>query len=186
MEFNTDHCHTTQATRFDRDTTPNNPKSPRQQATPNVKAEYRLYRTCLREPAVNAGNEAAPSFMERVLALHTVTHAAKDMARTVFESESHGTEHKPQTASKTVGKSSPDLGSEIDFVLTDIVVVTKAIVDTIVESSPTNCTSTLQLQIVKAVESTFEDTLQKRYFNSNNGRKTAMFNVVEQVLNEGA
>lgn len=40
----------------------------------------------------------------------------------------------------------------------------------------------LQFQISKAVESTFEEALEAKYFKFNNGRISAMFNVVEQAL----
>lgn len=62
--------------------------------------------------------------------------------------------------------------------------MTKAEVEPIVESLLTKWTSTLQWKVLKAVESTFEDTLQVSYFNPSSGLKTAMFKVLQQVLRE--
>lgn len=117
------------------------------------------------ELSVIAGKEAAPSFMERVLAFHTVTHAAEDMIGTVVESEFGDTEHKSPSPSKTVIRSSPDTRSETKHVLTDPAVVTKDDVRAIVESTLTRCTITLQSQVLKAIQSTFDGTIKAIYFN---------------------
>lgn len=60
--------------------------------------------------------------------------------------------------------------------------MTKADVQEIDKNSLTKCTTTLQSQIVKAVDSTSKYKLQASYFTSNNGSKNDMFKVVEQAL----
>lgn len=56
------------------------------------------------------------------------------------------------------------------------------------EARDENClkkwTTTIQTYIVENVDSIFEDAFQARYFHSNNGLKTAIFNVFEQTLCE--
>lgn len=66
--------------------------------------------------------------------------------------------------------------------LADLGIVTKTEVEGIVKTCLTKCTSTLQSQIVKTVESTLEDPIQVSNFSSNNGLKTAMSNAIEQPL----
>lgn len=45
-------------------------------------------------------------------------------------------------------------------------------------------TNTVQSQIFKAVDYTFENALQVDYFNLNNGLRSTMFNVIEQALGD--
>lgn len=73
---------------------------------------------------------------------------------------------------------------EVERTLDDLSVVTKTKIDAVVENRLIKCTNTLQSQIVKTVGFTFDDALQASYFESNNGFKSAMFNVVNQVLGE--
>lgn len=150
-----------------------------------VRSPDRMYEVALTEPVVTAGKEAAQSFMDCILAAQTGTHAQEDVAAPVVESYSDDTKQKPQPSVKTVNKSSADTQNEIVHVLPHLGVVGKTKVKEIEEIGGTQLTkrySTLQSEIVKAVESTFEDTLQTSYFNSTNGLKTAMFKVVEQGL----
>lgn len=63
------------------------------------------------ESTVTVGKEAAPSFMEPFVAVHTVTRAAEDMGGTVVESNSDDTEHKSKPPSKTVVNPSPNTRS---------------------------------------------------------------------------
>lgn len=83
--------------------------------------------------------------MERVYVAHSVTRAPKNLAGTIFGSGSHDTEHKLQSISRTIVKSSPDTGSEIDQVLAEPRVLTKSGVWTIVESGLNKCKSPLKL-----------------------------------------
>lgn len=68
--------------------------------------------------------------------------------------------------------------------LADLRVLTKTVFEGFVENCLIKWSNTLQLQIVKDVESTFKDALQARYFNTNNDLKSAIFKVLEQVLGE--
>lgn len=143
------------------------------------------YETVFPKPACMNTKEAVPSFMERVLNLHTVTWATKDMAGTVVaESDFDPTEHKSQLLQKSVVMLSSDSRNEIDRVLEDLSVVTITSVEAIAETSLTKWMSTLQLQIVKSAVSTFEDALQASYFNSDYGLKTVILIVVERALGE--
>lgn len=182
MDFNTKNCHTTRVIRSALAAALSDAECALHRVTPDICAKSGLHETVLTEPVVTAGEEAAPSFMERVLELHTVTCAAEDMAATVVESGSDDTQHKPQPPSKTVVMSSPDTRSEMEHALADAGFMTNADVEAIVEIRLTKWTSTPQSQIVEAVESTFEEALQARCFNSNNVLKAAMFRVVEQAL----
>lgn len=71
-------------------------KGPLHQAAPKAGDKYGSYETASTEPTVDAGKEAALSFMERVLVGHTVTRAAEDMTVTNVESDINDTDHKPQ------------------------------------------------------------------------------------------
>lgn len=71
--------------------------------------------------------------------------------------------------------------SEIRRALANLNVGRKANVEGIVENRLTTWANVLQ-QIVKTFYSTFEDTLPTSYFNSNDGLKSAMSNVLEQAV----
>lgn len=58
----------------------------------------------------------------------------------------------------------------------------KSDVEAIVKSLLTKGPITLKSQIVRGVESTFENTLQESYFTSNNCLTPAMFELVDQAL----
>lgn len=51
--------------------------------------------TALPEPAVTTSKGRAPSFMEHVMAKHTVTKANEDMNGTIVESDSDAIDYKP-------------------------------------------------------------------------------------------
>lgn len=75
----------------------------------------------------------------------------------------------------------------MDHALGNISVVTEVDVEVIVESRLAQLISTLQLQFMNALKSTFEGTRQVRYFNSSKALKTAMFqNTFEQALGQVA
>lgn len=81
--------------------------------------------------------------MERLLAVHTVICAAEGMDGTIVEMDSDDTKHKQQLLSKSVVKSSVAMKREIEHVLTDHGVVSKANVETTVESRLTKWTTIL-------------------------------------------
>lgn len=53
-----------------------------------------------------------------------------------------------------------------------------------VENTLTKLTSSLQMYILETLQFIFDDALQERYLKSNNGFKSAMFNVVGQAFAE--
>lgn len=99
--------------------------------------------------------EIATSFMKRVMASDTVSKACKYMACTFVESDSDITEHQLQLPLKSVVQPPPDMKSEIDVALTDLVVVTNSNDDEIVDNLLTEWSNTVQLQMFKAVELPF-------------------------------
>lgn len=150
----------------------------------DVGAKALSIETVLLEPAVTISMETAPSFIKRVLAVHTAPKANEDMDGTVLRSESDATGYKLQMPSKPIMKLLFDTKSEMERVLAYLGVLSTTDVEAIFDNQLTKWTSTLRSQNVKAVGSTFENALQRSYFKSNNGLKSAMFNVVEQVLGE--
>lgn len=76
-------------------------------------------------PAITTNRETAPSFMERGMAVHTVTSAKEDMDGTVVKSDSKATYYKPQPPSKSVVKTLSYKKSKIKGALSDLSVVTK-------------------------------------------------------------
>lgn len=184
MEFTTDNAHTTRATRSDLATALRNPERVLHAATVDVGAKTPSFETALPVPAGKPNNGMAPSFTECVMAAHTVTKTNEDMACTLVKSDSDSTDYNPQPPSKSIVKPSYDMRSEIESALADFIVVTKTDVEPIVKNDVTKWTTTLQSQIVKAVESLFKNTMQTSYFNSNNGLKSALFNVFEQALGQ--
>lgn len=86
--------------------------------------------------------------------------------------------------SKPAVKLPPDTRSKMEHVIADLTVVRKADVVAIVESCLNMWTSTLQSHVVKAVQSTSEDTSPLNYINLNKGLKFAILNVVDQALGE--
>lgn len=105
MELNNEHCCTTRATKSDLAVAISDPEHAMHLTPPNVSEKSRSYETSLTEPAVTVGKEAAQSFMERVLAVHTVTCAADHLAGLVIESD-YDTERKPEPPLKTVARLS--------------------------------------------------------------------------------
>lgn len=134
MKFNTDHCRTTRATRSHLAAALRDPKGALHRATPNVGAKSGSYQTALMEPSVTAGKELAQTFMECVLAVHTVNCAAENMDGSVVKTDSEDTKHKPQLQVKTAVKSSSDKRGEIEHVLAVLGIMMKADVEATVES----------------------------------------------------
>lgn len=60
--------------------------------------------------------------------------------------------------------------------------MTETNVDAILEIRLKKCTNMLQLQIVKFIQSTFEDALRASYFKAYNGLTCVMFNAFEQAF----
>lgn len=116
------------------------------------------------------------------LDMHTVTKATEDMDGTDIESSSSAIENRSKELLKSVLKLLSDKRSEIEPILEDLSVVTKASAETIVETRLTNWTRTLHTQVVKAVELTFEDALQASYYYSINPLKTAKVNLDQQTM----
>lgn len=101
------------------------------------------------------------------------------MVESVVESDSEAIEQKLQTLLKFVVRQLYDMKREIEHILADPNVVKKTDVGVIVRNCLTKCTSTLQWQMVKAVEPTFEDALHASYINYNSSLKSTMFQGVE-------
>lgn len=70
-----------------------------------MRAEAGSLETALMETAVTVGKEVAQSFMNRVLAVHTVTCIAEKMPGIVGESDLDDTEYKSQQPLKPIVKS---------------------------------------------------------------------------------
>lgn len=94
--------------------------------------------TALLDYAVLINNGTAPSFMERVMAEHTVIKASKVMAGTVVERNSDATEFKLQPPSKLIVKLWSDIGSETKRSVADLSVVVKTNVAAIGEDGLTS------------------------------------------------
>lgn len=116
------------------------------------------------------------------MSAYTVTRANEDMYGTVVENDSKATEHRQQLTQKTLDKLLSDMKNEIEPILAGIGVVKKTHVEAVVEDRLIKRTNTLQSEIGKAVDSTSEDSLQARFFNSTNGLKTNISNVSDQAL----
>lgn len=116
------------------------------------------------------------------MAVNTLTKAS--MADNVVQSDANAIEYKPQPPSESVGKPLFNMRSEIENLLADLGVVTKTNVEVLVEGCLIKRPNTLRLQIVKAVEFTFQDTSQAKYFNLINDFKYVVCNFVEQALVE--
>lgn len=116
------------------------------------------------KPTTTPGKEAAPSFVELILTMNTVTYASEYMAGTVLECPSKNSKRKPELPSKSVVKSLPDTKSKMDHGLADLCVMTKPQVEAIAEYKFIKCTSALQSQILKAVGFSFEEALQAVYY----------------------
>lgn len=92
--------------------------------------------------------------MDRIWAKHSMSCATENMAGTVIQSDSNSTDPKPQPHSKTMVNSSLDTKGGMEPVLAYIREITKTDFRVIVETRLTRCTSALQSQIMKFVEST--------------------------------
>lgn len=138
------------------------------------------------ESNIIINNETVTSFLELVMAAHTLTTSNGDMAATVAENDSDSTDYKPHPPLKPVAKLPSDMKSDIKCALADLGVVTKIDVKVIGQNRLSRRTNTLWSQTVKTVEYTFGDTLPASYFNTNNGLKSTSIKVVEQSLGEVA
>lgn len=96
MELNMEHRQATWASRSDLAAAHCDHENALHQATSAMHARSESHETALAEPGVTAGKEAVPSFMEHVLALHTVNCAAEDMPDAIVESDSNDKVHKLQ------------------------------------------------------------------------------------------
>lgn len=92
----------------------------------------------------------------------TLPKSKEDMGGMLVESDSSGTDYQPQPPLKSVARPPSDMTSKIERVMPDRGVLTKTNVEAIVENCLTKWTDTLQSDIVKAVESTFEYAPQER------------------------
>lgn len=72
----------------------------------------------------------------------------------------------------------PTRRGETGHGLACLYVMTKADVEGIVKSGVTKCTSTQQSKIMNSFESTFEHVLNASYFNTKNGFRANLFEVV--------
>lgn len=133
MEVNNYHRCTTQATKSNLAVL-SDPESDLHRIPSNVNEKLGFYKSELTEAAAPVGKEVAWSFMERVLAAHTVTCAAKDLDGIVMEGSSDNTKHKSQLSSKDVVKWLPDTRTEIEHIWSSLSVVTKADIKVTVES----------------------------------------------------
>lgn len=88
------------------------------------------------------------------------------------------------TVETTFFKLPSDTRTEIKYGLFDFDFIPRVYFKAIAGNDHSKLTSSLQLQIVKAVECTSWDLLNGSYFNSYNGLKTSMFQVGEQALGE--
>lgn len=111
----------------------------------------------LREHSVMTNKKMAPSFIERVMAVHTVTTGDGDMAGTVIKSDSDTTNYKLQPTSKSIITLASDTRSKIERAFADVSVLTKTDVERMVENRLTKWTNSVKWQTFKAVESTFEN-----------------------------
>lgn len=106
--------------------------------------------------------------MERVMNADTFTKAEEDATGMVVEGDSDATDYKLQPPSKSVCKPLSDMRSKMESALADIGVQAKNELGAIVEIRRSKWTHSLQLEIIKDVQSTFEDALTASFFNSNN------------------
>lgn len=121
-------------------------------------------------------------FLERLIAVHTVTKANKDMAGIVTESGSDATEHTPQMRLEFAVKLLPDMRSEIACALAGLSVLAKPDADMIVGNCLTKWTARFCCRSSMWLSVHFENLLQTTYFNSINGLKCAIFKVIEPAL----
>lgn len=158
MESNADHCGSICAMRCDLATVVSDAERPALTHNRHGR-EVRIVRDCIDETRRCCWERDRTAIHRICLSSATTTCAAEEMAGTVVRSDSNHMEHKSQAPSKTAGESSSDTRSEIEQVLADVSVVMKADVKPIVESGPMKLIITLQSNIVKDVEFTFEDAL---------------------------
>lgn len=83
--------------------------------------------------AATTSTDTASSFMERVMAGHTVTEANDDLAGAVFVSDYNATDYKPHPLLKSVVKWPFEMKRELKHALAELSVVTISYVAEIVE-----------------------------------------------------
>lgn len=111
-------------------------------------------KTALLNRTLTTNKETVQSVLERVMAVHTVTTANRDMTGIFVEIDSASTNFKLQPPLNSVVKPPSDMTSKIERALPDIEILTKTKVDQTVENCLTKCTKTLQSSIFKAFKST--------------------------------
>lgn len=123
------------------------------------------FETALLEAVVMTSEETSPSFMEPVIAAHTVTEVYRDTISTIVESDSDATSWKLQALPKSVVKLLCDMKREIECSLPNSTVVTKTNVEAVVENYLIKWIITIQSQIVRTVDSILKVALRENYFN---------------------
>lgn len=106
------------------------------------------------------------------------------MTSSLLEIGFEATGHKLQPPLISVGKSLSHTTSAIERILAHPSVVRKTEIYVIVGTGLMKWASALQVKIIMIIKPTSEDALQTSYLNSNEGFKTAIFNVIEQMLGD--
>lgn len=83
---------------------------------------------------LNGLEETASTFLESVMAVHTVTRINENATDNVVESDSKDTEHKLELPSKFVVQLEFDTRTDIAHVLADLRILTTTDVDAIVKN----------------------------------------------------
>lgn len=76
----------------------------------------------------------APTFIERIMSVHTVMKYYENMTGTVVENDSNTTDSKHQPLFKSVVRPPSDMKRKNDRTLADFSVVTKSDIEPIVEN----------------------------------------------------
>lgn len=148
MGFTIGNAGTTQTTRSDLPTVLSDPERVLDQATVDVGLKTPSFETVGPELAVMTNKKTAPSFVERVMSVHTITMDSKYMAGNVVESDYDAPSYKPKPSLKTLDKLLCGMRSEIELALADLGVVTKADVEIIVANRLTKWSNMVHSQIV--------------------------------------
>lgn len=127
--------------------------------------------------------DLASSFMQRVLAASTIQPAKDETVESVPGNDHEDVERKSgQSENSAVQQPTVATKSEIERILADPGVVTVADVERIDEIRVDHLGRLIKSNIVMNVGGTFEDALYSSYFEFRRGLKTAMFNIIENVL----
>lgn len=79
----------------------------------------------MREPSVTSKKETFQTLIEHVIPVHIFVKARKDMAGTVIESDSYGTDFMLQSPWRSVARSPCDVTGKIECSLVDLGAITK-------------------------------------------------------------